>query len=199
MPKIADRANAILETWYAGQEGGTAIGQVLFGDVNPGGKLPVTIARSVGQLPVFYNAKPSARRGYLFGTTEPLFPFGWGLSYTTFEIGAPRVSPPQIRKDGTATVTVDVRNAGGRAGDEVVQLFVHDKVSSVTRPTKELKGFQRVTLAPGERKTLTFTLGAEALRFWNAQMQRVVEPGELEIMAGPNSVDLKAATLTVVE
>jgi beta-glucosidase len=196
---VAAKANALVEAWYLGQEGGTALADVLFGDVSPGGKLPVTIARSVGQLPVFYNAKPSARRGYLFGTTEPLFPFGWGLSYTTFEIGAPRVSPPQIRKDGTATVTVDVRNAGGRAGDEVVQLYVHDKVSSVTRPTKELKGFQRVTLAPGERKTLTFTLGAEALRFWNAQMQRVMEPGELEIMAGPNSVDLKAATLTVVE
>ncbi|HET7134163.1 MAG TPA: glycoside hydrolase family 3 N-terminal domain-containing protein, partial [Gammaproteobacteria bacterium] len=196
---VAAKANALVEAWYLGQEGGTALADALFGDVNPGGKLPVTIARSVGQLPVFYNAKPSARRGYLFDTTEPLFPFGWGLSYSTFTIGAPRVSPAEIRKDGTATISVEVRNTGQRAGDEVVQLYVHDKVSSVTRPTKELKGFQRVTLAPGERKTLTFTLGLEALRFWNAQMQRVVEPGEFEIMAGPNSVDLKTATLTVVE
>jgi beta-glucosidase len=148
---------------------------------------------------MFYNAKPSARRGYLFDTTAPLYPFGWGLSYTSFEIGAPRLAPAQIHKDGTATVTVEVRNTGKRAGDETVQLYVHDKVSSVTRPTKELKGFERVTLKPGERKDVTFTLGPEALRFWNAQMQRVVEPGEFDVMAGPNSVDLKTATLTVVE
>ncbi|HEX5048005.1 MAG TPA: glycoside hydrolase family 3 N-terminal domain-containing protein [Gammaproteobacteria bacterium] len=196
---VAAKANALVEAWYLGQEGGTALADVLFGDVNPGGKLPVTIARSVGQLPVFYNAKPSARRGYLFDTTAPLFPFGYGLSYTTFEIGAPRLSPAQVAKDGTATVSVDVRNSGKRAGDETVQLYVHDEVSSVTRPTKELKGFQRVTLGPGEQKTVTFTLGPEALQFWNAEMQRVVEPGEFDVMAGPNSVDLKTATLTVVE
>jgi beta-glucosidase len=196
---VAAKANALVEAWYLGQEGGTALADALFGDVNPGGKLPVTIARSVGQLPVFYNAKPSARRGYLFDTTEPLFPFGWGLSYTMFTIAAPRVSPAEIRKDDTATISVEVRNTGQRAGDEVVQLYVHDKVSSVTRPTKELKGFQRVTLAPGERKTLTFTLGPEALRFWNADMQRVVEPGEFDVLVGPNSMDLKTATLTVVE
>ena len=123
---------------------------VLFGTVNPGGKLPVTIARSVGQLPMFYNVKPSARRGYLFDTTEPLFPFGYGLSYTRFELGAPQLSQARIARNGTVEVSVEVRNAGVRAGDEVVQLYVRDKVSSVTRPLKELKGFQRVTLAPGE-------------------------------------------------
>jgi beta-glucosidase len=196
---VAEKANALIEGWYPGQEGGTALAGVLFGDVNPGGKLPVTIPRSVGQLPIFYNAKPSARRGYLFDTTTPLFPFGYGLSYTTFEIGAPRLTPARIAKDGTVTVAVDVRNTGSRAGDETVQLYVRDKVSSVTRPTKELKGFQRVTLEPGQQRTVTFTLGPEALQLWNDRMQRVVEPGELDIMAGPNSVDLETATLTVVE
>ncbi len=196
---VAARANALIEGWYLGQEGGTALADVLFGDVNPGGKLPVTIPRSVGQLPMFYNAKPSARRGYLFDTTAPLYPFGYGLSYTTFEIGAPRLKPDHIQKNGTVSVDVDVRNTGTRAGDEIVQLYVHDKVSSVTRPLKELKGFQRVTLAPGGRRTLTFTLDAQAFRFWNAEMQRVVEPGELEIMVGGNSVELKTATLTIVD
>jgi beta-glucosidase len=196
---VAAKANALIEAWYLGQEGGTALADVLFGDVNPGGKLPVTIPRSVGQLPAFYNAKPSARRGYLFDTTAPLFPFGHGLSYTTFTIGAPRLTPARITADGTVSVAVDVRNTGTRAGDETVQLYVHDKVSSVTRPTKELKGFQRVTLAPGEQRTVTFTLGPDALRFWNDRMQRVVEPGEIDIMVGANSADLETATLTVVD
>ena len=114
---VAAKANALIEAWYPGQEGGTAMANVLFGTVNPGGKLPVTIARSVGQLPMFYNVKPSARRGYLFDTTEPLFPFGFGLSYTRFEIGAPRLATPRIAKDGTVEVAVDVRNVGMRAGD----------------------------------------------------------------------------------
>ena len=194
---IAARANALIEGWYLGQEGGTALADILFGDFNPGGKLPVTLARSVGQLPMFYNHKPSARRGYLFGSTEPLFPFGFGLSYTHFEIGDPQLSAPSIRKDGSVTVTVDVRNTGTRAGDEVVQLYIHDEVSSVTRPVKELKGFQRVSLRAGEAKTLSFEIGPRALQFWNADMQRVVEPGSFSILVGPNSVDLKRAVLTV--
>ena len=196
---VATKANALIEAWYPGQEGGTAMADVLFGTVNPGGKLPVTIARSVGQLPMFYNVKPSARRGYLFDTTEPLFPFGYGLSYTRFELGAPQLSQARIARDGTVEVSVEVRNAGVRAGDEVVQLYVRDKVGSVTRPLKELKGFQRVTLAPGEAKTVRFTLGERTFRMWNAEMKRVVEPGEFEIMAGPNSVDLKSTTLTITE
>ena len=196
---VATKANALIEAWYPGQEGGTAMADVLFGTVNPGGKLPVTIARSVGQLPVFYNVKPSARRGYLFDTTEPLFPFGFGLSYTRFEIGAPRLATPRIARNGTVEVSVEVRNAGVRAGDEVVQLYVHDKVGSVTRPVKELKGFQRVTLAPGEMKTVRFTLDERTFRMWNAEMKRIVEPGEFEIMAGPNSVDLKSTTLTITD
>ncbi|TWB59464.1 glycoside hydrolase family 3 N-terminal domain-containing protein [Nitrospirillum viridazoti] len=196
---VAARANALVEGWYLGQEGGTAMADVLFGDVNPGGKLPVTVARSVGQLPMFYNKKPSARRGYLFDTTDPLFPFGYGLSYTTFDVGSPRLSTPTIAKDGAITVAVDVRNTGKRAGDEVVQLYLHQQVASVTRPVKELKGFQRITLAPGESRTVTFTVDGKALALWNQDMKRVVEPGAFDIMVGDNSVDLKTAVLTVTE
>jgi beta-glucosidase len=194
---VAAKANALIEGWYLGQEGGTAMADILFGDVNPGGHLPVTIARSVGQLPMFYNYKPSAHRGYLFDTTEPLFPFGFGLSYTSFDIGAPRLSSPSIPASGQVTVSVDIRNTGARAGEDVVQLYIRDEVSSVTRPVKELKGFERVSLKPGEQKTVTFTLGSQALGFWNEQMKRVVEPGAFDIMAGDNSVALKTTILNV--
>jgi beta-glucosidase len=197
--KVASGANAVIEGWYLGEQGGNAAADVLFGDINPGGKLPVTIARSVGQLPMFYNYKPSAHRGYLFGDATPLFPFGYGLSYTKFSVGAPQLSSPTIRPDGTVEVKVDVRNTGARAGDEVVQIYVHDLVSSVTRPVKELKAFRRVTLQPGEAKTLSFTLDHRAFELWNLDMKRVVEPGQFDIMAGPNSVDLKTATLTVTQ
>jgi beta-glucosidase len=197
IPEVADKANALLEAWYPGQEGGTAVAEILFGDVNPGGKLPLTIARSLGQLPMYYNQKPTAHRGYLFDTTQPLFPFGFGLSYTTFEIGEPQVSAARIKAGDPVNVTVSVKNTGKVAGDEVVQLYLHDVVSSVTRPVKELKGFRRVTLAPGESKTVQFTLDREAFAVWNQDMKRVVEPGAFEIMAGPNSVDLKTTTLEV--
>ncbi|MGB6356059.1 MAG: glycoside hydrolase family 3 N-terminal domain-containing protein [Steroidobacteraceae bacterium] len=196
---IAAHADALIEGWYLGQEGGTALADILFGDFNPGGKLPVTFARSVGQLPMFYNRKPSARRGYLFDTTEPLFPFGFGLSYTTFEIGAPRLSTPDIKTDGSVTVTAQVSNTGRRAGDEVVQLYIRDEVSSVTRPVEELKGFRRLSLAPGETQTVSFELTPRELQFWNADMHRVVEPGTFSIMVGPNSVDLKKTLLTVTD
>jgi len=119
---IAERANALIEGWYLGQEGGTALAAILFGEGNPGGKLPLSVARSVGQLPIYYNRKPSARRGYLFDTVEPLFPFGFGLSYTSFEIGAPELSSANMKADGSTTVAVDVKNTGARAGDEVLQL-----------------------------------------------------------------------------
>jgi beta-glucosidase len=195
--EIAARANALVEGWYLGQEGGIAMADVLFGDANPGGKLPVTIARSVGQLPMFYNQKPSAHRGYLFDTKDPLFPFGFGLSYTRFEVGAPQLSADRIGVDGTVKVRVEVRNTGKIAGDEVVQLYVRDVVSSVTRPVKELKGFRRVTLAPGAATSVEFTLDREAFALWDAHMRRVVEPGEFTIYSGANSVDLKQATLWV--
>src|SRR5262249_33634385 len=163
-------------------EGGTALAEILFGDTNPGGKLPLTIARSLGQLPMYYNQKPTAHRGYLFDTTQPLFPFGFGLSYTTFEIGAPQLSAATIKAGEPVNVTVSVKNTGKVAGDEVVQLYLHDVVSSVTRPTKELKGFRRVTLAPGESKTVQFTLDRDAFALWNQEMKRVVEPGAFAIM-----------------
>jgi beta-glucosidase len=194
---IAERANALIEGWYLGQEGGTALADILFGDYNPGGKLPLTLARSAGQLPMFYNRKPSARRGYLFDTTEPLFPFGFGLSYTTFEIGAPRLSSPSIKTDGSVTVTTEVKNTGSRTGDEVVQLYIRDEVSSVTRPVEELKGFQRVNLNPGESKTVSFEVTTHSLQFWNTNMRRVVEPGTFTLMTGPDSVHLKKVELSV--
>lgn len=197
--EISGRVNALVEGWYLGQEGGTAMADVLFGEVNPGGKLPVTVARDVGQLPLVYNHKPSALRGYLDATTEPLYPFGYGISYTTFEVGAPVLSASSIPTDGTVSVSVDVTNTGDRAGDEVVQLYIRDLVSSVTRPVKELRGFQRVTLQPGETRTVSFELGEKDFRFWNADMQRIVEPGDFEIMSGANSRDVKSATLTVTE
>jgi beta-glucosidase len=194
---LAKSAPALVEGWYLGQETGHGVADVLFGRVNPGGKLPVTIARSVGQLPVFYNHKPSARRGYLFDTVQPLYPFGYGLSYTTFDISAPRVVTPSIAAGQPAQVEVDVGNTGSRAGDEVVQLYVRDDEASVTRPVIELKRFQRVTLAPGERKTIRFDLQPEDLALWNPDMKHVVEPGSFTISSGPNSVDLRSAKLRV--
>lgn len=198
IPRIAERASAILEAWYVGQEGGTAVGEVLFGDVNPGGKLPVTIPRSVGQLPVYYNRRPTSFRPYLDMTREPLWPFGHGLSYTTFSISDPVVTPASIPMNGRATVRVEVTNTGTRAGDEVVELYIHDLVSSVTRPVLELRGFERVTLAPGERRTIAFTIGPDALSLINREMRRVVEPGQFEILVGASSATLKKAMLDVV-
>jgi beta-glucosidase len=195
--KIAEQANALLEGWYVGEQGGNAMADVLFGAVNPGGKLPVTIPRSVGQLPAFYNVKPSARRGYLFDTVAPLFPFGWGMSYTTFDIGAPQLSTDRIAVDGSVTVSVTLRNSGPLAGDETVQVYVHQQTASVTRPIKELKAFQRVTLAPNESKTLNFVLTREAFRMWNIAMKRVVEPGAFDIMVGTDSTALKTVVLNI--
>jgi beta-glucosidase len=194
---LAENAPALIEGWYLGQETGNAVADVLFGRSSPGGKLPVSIARNVGQLPIFYNRKPTARRGYLFDTTAPLYPFGYGLSYTSFDIGAPRLERETIRAGETVKVSVDVRNTGRRAGDEVVQLYVRDDEASVTRPVIELKRFRRVTLQPGERRTVTFELEPDDLALWNVEMKRVVEPGTFTIHAGPNSVDLKSARLTV--
>jgi beta-glucosidase len=194
---IAEQADALIEGWYLGEQGGNAMADVLFGRINPGGKLPVTIPRNVGQLPMFYNHKPSARRGYLFDTVEPLFPFGWGLSYTRFEIGKPKLGNRKIDADGYVDVQVPIRNTGKITGDETVQLYIRDRIASVTRPVIELRGFERVTLAPGERRSVVFRLGPESFRMWNDNMQRVVEPGEFEILVGPNSVDLQGVTLTV--
>ncbi|KQN37070.1 glycoside hydrolase [Sphingomonas sp. Leaf407] len=190
-------APAILEGWYLGQETGNAVADVVLGRANPGGKLPVSVPRSEGQLPIFYNHKPTSRRGYLFDSTAPLYPFGYGLSYTRFDVGAPRLAKTTIGSGESVQVAVDVTNTGARAGDEVVQLYIHDDEASVTRPVLELKHFQRVTLKPGERRTVTFEIKPADLSLWNVAMQRVVEPGTFTISAGNSSTSLKATTLTV--
>jgi beta-glucosidase len=197
IPELAELAPAILEGWYLGQERGTAVAEVLFGEVNPGGKLPTTFPRTVGQLPVFYNRKPTALRGYLFESTRPLFPFGHGLSYTTFAYTTPTVLPTKISSDGRATATVEVTNTGSRAGDEVVQLYIRAEVSHVTRPVMELKGFRRLSLKPGEKKTVTFELGPEHLGYHGLDMKRVVEPGHYKVMVGGSSQAVNAVGLDV--
>ncbi|MEK7829970.1 MAG: glycoside hydrolase family 3 C-terminal domain-containing protein [Acidobacteriota bacterium] len=195
---IAETVPAILEGFYLGQETGVAVADVLFGDTNPAGKLAVTFPRSVGQLPIAYNHKPTARRGYLYTSKEPLFPFGFGLSYTTFSYSNLKVSLEKITPDGQATVSVTVKNIGNRAGDEIVQLYIRDSISSVTRPVMELKDFKRIALAPGESKTVTFTITPDKLSFLDLNMQRVVEPGAFEIMVGTSSVKVQKTKLEVI-
>ncbi len=195
--RILGRTNALIEGWYLGQEGGTAMADVLFGKTDPGGKLPLTIPRSVGQVPYNYDEKPSSHRGYLFARNSPLFPFGYGLSYTTFDIGRPVLSASRIPAHGTQTVTVNVRNTGKVAGSEVVQLYLHERVTSVTEAVKALKGFKRVWLAPGASTRVTFKLGWKDFAIWNEDMRHVVEPGTFRVMVGPDSVSLKSATFQV--
>jgi len=195
---IAENVPAILEGWYLGQEGGTAAADVLFGDYSPGGRLPITFPRSAGQVPVFYNHKPSARGGYLFADKEPLFAFGHGLSYTTFRYANLRLAQDKIRPSGQTTVQVDLTNTGKVKGDEVVQMYIRDRVSSVTRPVKELKGFRRVTLEPGQTATVEMAITPAALSFLDEDMNRVVETGQFDIMVGSSSIDLKSVTLEVV-
>jgi beta-glucosidase len=195
---IAANVPAILDGWYLGQETGTAVADVLFGDYNPGGKLPITVPRTVGQLPDYYYQKPSAKREYLGTSTQPLFPFGYGLSYSTFKYSNLRLAPDTIGPQGQTKISVDVTNTGKSRGDEVAQLYIRDEVSSVTRPVKELRGFQRITLDPGQSHTVEFMLGPEQLSFLDHDMQRVVEPGTFKIMVGGSSVDVIETKLNVV-
>ena len=194
---IAEKVPAVLEGFYLGQEGGTAAAQVIFGDVNPGGKLPITFPRSVGDLPDFYNHKPTDNLEYAFSTRKPLFPFGCGLSYTSFRFDNLHVEPQQILPGGMAKVKVDVTNTGKREGDEVAEFYIHPQVSSVTQPVMQLKGFQRVTLKPGEKKTVEFTVTPETLSIFNLDMHRAVEPGVFEMMVGPSSDKTDKVLLTV--
>jgi beta-glucosidase len=194
---ISENVSAILDGWYLGQETGTAVADVLFGDYNPGGKLPITVPRSTGQLPDYYYQKPTAKREYLASTTKPLYPFGWGLSYATFRYANLRISPETTGPQGDTRVSVDVTNTGKVRGDDVVQLYIRDEVSSVTRPVKELRGFRRITLEPGETKSVEMSLGPSELAFLNREMRRVVEPGEFKIMVGGNSEDLIETKLSV--
>jgi len=196
---VSQNVPAILECWYGGQETGHAVADVLFGNFNPGAKLPITIPRSSAHLPSFYNYKPSARRGYLFDDASPLYAFGYGLSYTTFAVKKVRLAKKRIKRNGTTRVSAEVTNTGTREGTEVVQMYIRDRVSSVTRPVKELKGFKRVALRPGETKTVAFDIASESLAFYDVNMKFVVEPGEFEIMIGTSSrdCDLEKVILTV--
>jgi beta-glucosidase len=186
---LASKVPVIFECWYLGQETGAAVAEVLFGDTNPGGKLPITVPRSAGHVPAYYNYKPAARRGYLFDDVSPLYAFGFGLSYTSFEFSRPRLKKAVIRPSESTVLRVDVTNTGKVAGDEVVQMYIRDKVSSVTRPVKELKGFERISLQPGQKKTVALNITPEHLAFYDIRMKRVVEPGEFEIMVGNSSRD----------
>ena len=198
---VAENVPVIFECWYLGQECGHAVADVLFGDFNPGGKLPISFPRSAGHLPVFYNYKPSARRGFLFDEVSPLFAFGYGLSYTNFEIKNLRLTKKKIRSKGSTQVLVDVKNTGKRAGTETVQLYIRDLVSSVTRPVKELKGFEKISLQPGETKTVSLEITPDLPAFYDVKMKYVVEPGDFEIMVGSSSrdADLQKIILTVTK
>jgi beta-glucosidase len=198
IPNIADKADAIVEGWYMGQETGTAAANVLFGNVNPSGKLTITFPRATGNLPDYYDHKPGSRiYNFVEGTDKPLYPFGFGLSYTTFKYSQPQLSKSTIKPDGETQAIVTVTNTGTLTGDEIVQLYLHKRVSSVTRPVEELKGFQRITLAPGESKTLAFTINHDSLAFHDINLNYLVEPGEFDVMTGGSSADLKKTTLTV--
>ncbi len=196
--ELAKKVPAILECWYLGQETGHAVADVLFGEVNPSGKLSVTFPRSVGQLPCFYDRKPSRFREYVLAeSSQPLFPFGFGLSYTTFEYKNLKIAPETIPADGTVEVSVDVTNTGRSAGDEIVQLYIRDVVSLPTRPIQELKDFARISLAPGETRTVTFRLTPDKLEAFDLDMKRVVQPGDFEIMVGKSSADYLSGMLKV--
>ncbi len=197
--KLAEKADAVFQCFYLGQETGHSVTDVLYGLAVPSGKLPISLPRSAGHIPAYYNYKPTARRGYLLDNSNALYPFGYGMSYTTFTFSPPRLSAAQITDTGNTMVSVEVTNRGERAGKEVVQLYVRDDYSTLTRPVRELKGFEKVYLAAGETKTVTFELGFDQLSYLNADMHSVVEPGTFRIMVGNSSrdADLQTVTLTV--
>lgn len=198
-PWIDEHADAILEAWYPGQEGGHAVADILFGDVNPSGRLTVSIPRHVGQLPVYYNGKRSRGKRYLEADSQPSYPFGFGLSYTEFTYGKLSLSSNSITKNEEVQVRVEVTNTGQRAGAEVVQLYVTDVASTVTRPGKELKGFRKVFLQPGETCTVSFTVGQEQLQYIGANYKLVVEPGEFQVHVGKHVNELLSANFIVRE
>jgi beta-glucosidase len=192
---MAKKIPAIIAAWLPGEEGGHAVADVLFGDYNPGGKLPITFPKKVGQIPIYYGLKPSGGRSQLWGdyvdsSTKPAFEFGYGLSYTTFEFTSLRIEPKQVSPKGKVSIKVDIKNTGTRAGDEVVQLYINDVVACITRPIKELKGFKRITLDPDKTKTVKFELPVETLGFYNKNMQLIVEPGIFKVMVGRSSKDI---------
>ncbi len=192
MKNWEDRVPAILEAWYPGEMGNGEIARALFGEVNPGGKLPITFPAAIGQVPLYYNHKPTGRgNDYAGQSGKPRFPFGHGLSYTTFEYSNLRLSAAKMPADGKTTVTFDIRNAGSREGDEVAQLYIHDLVASRAQPVLALKAFRRLTLAPGEKRTLSFEISREQLSMLDANLKRIVEPGEFDVMIGSSSADIR--------
>jgi len=206
IPWAAERVDAILETWFLGVEMGNAVADVLFGDAAPGGKLPVSVPRATGQIPIHYNHKQTGRppvdsvlwtSKYIDLPTTPLYPFGYGLSYTTFAYSNLRLSDTALPANDTLLVSVTLKNTGSRQGDEVVQMYVQDLVASITRPVKELRGFRRVTLGPGESTTVTFPLTRDALAFYGPEMTKIVEPGLFKVFVGGNSVQTLTEEFTV--
>ncbi|MFB5673834.1 glycoside hydrolase family 3 N-terminal domain-containing protein [Paenibacillus terreus] len=198
-PWVDEHADAILEAWYPGQEGGHAIADILFGDVNPSGRLTISIPKHVGQLPVYYNGKRSRGKRYLEEDLQPQYPFGYGLSYTSFHYSKPKLSAASMTVGDAVTLTVDVTNTGQREGAEVVQFYVSDMVSSVARPAKELKGFHKIILKPGETRTIAFTVGAEQLQYIGRDLTPVVEPGQFKLHVGRHVNDTQAVDLWVRE
>jgi beta-glucosidase len=188
---MAQHIPSIVEGWYAGESEGLAIADVLLGYVNPSGKLPVTFPRSVGQLPFYYDHKPTSWHRYVDEKNTPLFPFGYGLSYTTFQYTDMHISPDTISDKGTVHISVKVTNTGGVSGTEVVELYIRDEVSSVTTPVEMLKGFQRISLRPQQTGIVDFKVPARQLSIWNRQMKKVVEPGEFKVMVGSSSADIR--------
>jgi beta-glucosidase len=192
MKWLAENIPAIINAWEPGEEGGHAIAEVLFGDSNPGGKLPNTFPLYEGQIPIYYAHKPSGRKkdtwtDYVEGNAEPLYEFGYGLSYTTFKFSNLKIVNNKITPKGTLKVTCDVKNTGRRAGDEVIQLYINDIAACVARPVKELKAFRRITLKPGETQSVSFSVPAADLAFYNLEMERKVEPGMFKLMVGNSS------------
>ena len=196
------QADAVLETWFSGTEGGNAIADVLFGDYNPSGKLPITFPRSVGQIPTYYShlsigrpftpGKPGNYTSQYFDEgNSPLYPFGYGLSYTDFSLSDVRLSAKTLKPGATLTASVTVTNTGKRAGETVVQLYIQDVTASMSRAVKELKNFEKVMLNPGEQKVVQFTLSENDLKFYNAQLQHVAEPGEFNVQIGLDSQNVQ--------
>jgi beta-glucosidase len=202
---------AILNVWFGGSEAGDAIADVLFGDVNPSGKLTTTWPQHAGQVPIYYNHKNTGRplpegkwfqkfrSNYLDVSNDPLFPFGYGLSYTSFSYGDVKLSKNRMGPSEKITASVTVTNTGSRQGQEVVQLYIRDLVGSITRPVKELKGFQKISLNPGETKTVTFSIGINDLKFYNSDLKLVAEPGDFKVFIGTNSRDVKEASFTLTK
>lgn len=188
--RIAEKADAILDLWYAGQETGNAVADIISGDVNPSGKLTVTYPKSVGQLPVHYNRKPTSARNYVKETFGWIFPFGYGLSYSSFKYDNLKLSAKTMKVDESIILSCDVTNVSDVGGYETVQLYIHDELATITRPIKELKGFQKIYLNAGEKKSVTFTIDASSLEFWNAQNKYMVEPGNFTLMIGSSSEDI---------